>query len=603
MVNMQRTCDGNRSTRVSDVSLELVQGLARDLDTKLGRRLVKAIRSNHRDIIELSLDPSTYQNADLFHRDWLAVNILRKSPSLKLGINTEAAALDAFRQAEVACLETNARLKAIQRDAVLPGISGEVMIHMIRQKIVSLIGDAPNLDDIGRSAAFSSGASTRVRRRHGDAYYKLRGRLHVTRKAALLGLCYVTSDPIWSRELRRQYGCNPYDWVEVVRGSKITTVPKNAKTDRTIAIEPELNMLLQKGVGAVFRRALRKVGINLNDQSVNQVLAYLGSLFGHLATLDLKAASDTIAYEVIRLLLPKQWFELLDSLRCEEGVLPDGKWVSFEKFSSMGNGFTFELESLIFWAINSAVNDLYVGERQIGVYGDDLITPTATAGWLVEVLAFFGFQTNDEKSFVFGPFRESCGKHFFNGVDVTPFSIDYPIVHKSDLFLYANSVRRWAARQTDETVCDPRYRRAYDDAVSRIPARFRHIIPDDDGDRSGLIGTLGEHRHAAKRSGAPVTKYKASVESLETVDINCGVAYTRALMLGGEGVADEREATIPLPLHIVAARKRIRTHAQSWGKSLEDVFLDKLVLRQFKRRTRTVTRSALWWKDSCYWPS
>ena len=41
---------------------------------------------------------------------------------------------------------------------------------------------------------------------------------------------------------------------EVVAGNKIVTVPKNYKTERTIAIEPLLNSVLQKGIGAVIRK-------------------------------------------------------------------------------------------------------------------------------------------------------------------------------------------------------------------------------------------------------------------------------------------------------------------------------------------------------------
>jgi hypothetical protein len=88
--------------------------------------------------------------------------------------------------------------------------------------------------------------------------------------------------------------------------------------------------------------------------------------------------------------------------------------VEYEKISSMGNGATFELETAIFWAISSSV----AGDSV--VYGDDIIVPTEHAPEVIELLEFCGFKCNPKKTFVSGPFRESCGGHYFQGVDVTP---------------------------------------------------------------------------------------------------------------------------------------------------------------------------------------
>jgi hypothetical protein len=91
----------------------------------------------------------------------------------------------------------------------------------------------------------------------------------------------------------------------------------------------------------------------------------------------------------------------------------------------MGNGFTFELESLIFWALTRATFEASVikdrGDRRLcAVYGDDIICPQEMAWYLTTVLNYCGFSVNLDKSFYEGNFFESCGKHFFYGVDVTP---------------------------------------------------------------------------------------------------------------------------------------------------------------------------------------
>jgi hypothetical protein len=88
-----------------------------------------------------------------------------------------------------------------------------------------------------------------------------------------------------------------------------------------------------------------------------------------------------------------------------------------EKFSSMGNGFTFELETLIFAALAAAVSDLTLGEN-LFVYGDDIIVPTHASSNVLAVLRTFGFTPNTKKTFTSGSFRESCGGDYFLGYDV-----------------------------------------------------------------------------------------------------------------------------------------------------------------------------------------
>jgi hypothetical protein len=114
---------------------------------------------------------------------------------------------------------------------------------------------------------------------------------------------------------------------------------------------------------------------------------------------------------------------LLDGCRSDLAEF-EGKRLRLQKFSSMGNGFTFPLQTLIFyslaWALQPAIE---VGPQrpQVAVaYGDDIIVPSDVAPKLAELLRYVGFKVNAEKSFWEGPFRESCGKDYFLGVDVRP---------------------------------------------------------------------------------------------------------------------------------------------------------------------------------------
>lgn len=173
-------------------------------------------------------------------------------------------------------------------------------------------------------------------------------------------------------------------------------------------------------------RRLRSFGIDLTNQALNQELARKGSIDGSLATLDLSNASDTIATELVRRLLPPDWFQLLMDIRSPH-YLEKGEWHENHSFSSQGNAFTFPLETLIFWALGKVTCDF------IHVYGDDIICDTASYHDLVELLEVCGFTCNLEKSFASGPFRESCGADYINGVDVRPIYYKEDAVRPSDV--------------------------------------------------------------------------------------------------------------------------------------------------------------------------
>jgi hypothetical protein len=212
----------------------------------------------------------------------------------------------------------------------------------------------------------------------------------------------------------------PYREIE---GNRVAFVPKDATTDRTIAVEPHLNVCLQLGVDAWIRRRLKSVGVDLDDQSLNQRGALSGSLawaeVDPLATLDLASASDSISCGLVERLIPTVWREFLDEIRSDRYKTEDG-YVEFQKWSSMGNGYTFALESLIFWGLAKACTTLTSSKGEVLIYGDDICLRRGNAAILIELLEYVGFRINTDKSFVFGPFRESCGSDYWEGKRVTP---------------------------------------------------------------------------------------------------------------------------------------------------------------------------------------
>lgn len=142
--------------------------------------------------------------------------------------------------------------------------------------------------------------------------------------------------------------------VRIVDSSKMTFVPKNVDTDRGICVEPSVNMFFQLGLESVLRDRLRSHWhIDLQNQpEYNRVLARIGSRDGNFATLDLSSASDLISVELCRQLLPQYVFETLSELRVNNTVLPDyGLKVDLGMISTMGNGFTFPLMTIILSSI------------------------------------------------------------------------------------------------------------------------------------------------------------------------------------------------------------------------------------------------------------
>lgn len=182
-------------------------------------------------------------------------------------------------------------------------------------------------------------------------------------------------------------------------------------------------------------------------------VARKASLTGAFATLDLKSASDTVCAALVKAALPPAWYEVLDSLRSpftciRPPLVKREAWHRLEKFSSMGNGFTFELEMTLFTAVIRTVCPDLVPGKTMWVWGDDIIVPTSLAPIVKDALTFCGFTINTEKSFVDGPFRESCGGDFWNGEPVRPFHLKEIPDEPQKYIATANGIRH--LMQTDE---------------------------------------------------------------------------------------------------------------------------------------------------------
>lgn len=296
--------------------------------------------------------------------------------------------------------------------------------------------------------------------------------------------------------------------------SELVFVPKDSRGPRTITKEPYDTIRFQMSFFDFTTKWLEKVTngeIRFIDQSLHQELARKGSLDGSWATIDLKDASDSVSYDIVRTIFRNVpgVFNFLKRFRSSHTILPDGSVKRLKKLAGMGSGFTFPIMSLL---IHSSIKTY---ARKLGysfpcyVYGDDIIVPSKYAALCVKALGLVGLVVNTAKSFKNvmlrrsfshpAYFRESCGGDFFMGNNVTP--VRLRMAH-SDLVQLDNTLRfnpkRWASFVLElERHC----RELVKNGFSALPQYYYSLI-------ERLVGALptvsGESPVIGKYSTTPI---------------------------------------------------------------------------------------------------
>jgi len=255
---------------------------------------------------------------------------------------------------------------------------------------------------------------------------------------------YVSHFPTWSEAEKLRTISRG---TRVVRGNRLSFVPKNDKISRTICSEPTLNLFYQLGFAEHLNRRLRDFsGISLtshqpnglslfsfkgdlpNDQQPkNRYLARVGSRTNRFATIDLESASDSMSLKMLEAVLPSSFLNWLNRLRSQETFIPGIGYTSTSMVSTMGNGSTFSLQTVLFTCVVLAafrvkeIKILYPRGQcwgNFGVNGDDIVVPSEVTDYTLRLLKILGFKTNDQKTFLEGPFRESCGGDYYHGFAV-----------------------------------------------------------------------------------------------------------------------------------------------------------------------------------------
>lgn len=438
-------------------------------------------------LAKLRATPSDYVTAVSYHAAAAASDLLRKYPGLPVKVDPEYEARKSWYQSEQQCRKANFHFPLLRKFNDEVGLLVSLAADFVRD----VLGACP----LDLTPKFGPGATVSDPSDRCTVLDKVQSRPTRTPDFCLNSLWEGTA---WERS--HLFGDTGYKKArydpKIVEGNTFFTVNKTALTHRGCSKAPSLNVAYQLAVASHMRAGLlRTLAFDLtNGQARHQKLAKEASLSGRYATIDWERASDTIFLLLVRAVTEKAgfWGDLLESLREPKTLIPpleggEPQWVTLEKFSAMGNGYTFELETIIFLSFCYAVAWAWEGRipqgydqlsaidlikcGHISVYGDDVIVPAYMAHDLIAVLTRAGLSVNLQKTYVHGEFRESCGGDYFRGKNVNTFKVTKEVSQPADWFSIHNGIlERCSALMTPRGL-----KRVLNCVKSFLPVKYRNM--------------------------------------------------------------------------------------------------------------------------------
>lgn len=511
-----------------------------DINTPFSLKAAELVLTDHDALLEhiKSFRVDSYDDQESMRRDYLVHGLLKKANFLNTKFDADARksrCIDKWVEAERQCAKTNDRLRELLYGQVEDFHAQSVLLKA-RDFIKRILGPAPKWSAL--DYRFGPGSTYLVKRQ-----------IVPPRK---YGSRAVLTPNLLPYIDRVRGGLWPLNDLLVIDGNDLSTVPKDATIDRPIGVEPDMNVYVQLGLGQAIRNRLRP-WIDLDTgQDVNRRLVSVAHLH-RLSTIDLASASDTVSYMLVMALLPDDWFEMLDACRSPCTTF-NGKTVRLEKFSSMGNGYTFELETLIFYALARASGS---SEFWTTVYGDDIIVDRESFDNVVMTLEYFGFSVNSGKSFKEGDFFESCGHDYYRGTNVRP--VFWKTADKVvDLLKAINDVSRHCTFNVGLWA----YRQSYGHAAWNF-LRFRLQglglflpVPASAGD-VGVISSFDEASPSTRGCGIEGFTFKVVKFKSDTLD--CRHWYSAYLWALDRGVKSD----------VTVIKGATDADGRTWGVSLK----------------------------------
>jgi len=424
---------------------------------------------------------------------------------------------DDLRKPNSLCLalfkEYNARCKDFRLEAFTD--SDRQVVQEVKNSFYDLFCSGPDLfiDLPIIAEGFMTGPGASLLATSNNFYSKLfDGKL--TGTSQLLYDLYaraLENYPTWKSGESHRF--STFGYTKVV-GNRLSFAPKTSVISRSICTEPSLNMLFQKGIGLLIEKGLKRVfNYDLATQpDLNKKLARIGSIDGTFGTIDLSSASDSMSLSLLRSIIPPEIFRWFEVSRSPFVIYPDGEVSELHMVSSMGNGFTFPLQTYLFASIIRAVYRTFGLKQEYGrgvqansgVFGDDIIVHRDMYDVTLYYLEMFGFTVNGDKSFNTGGFRESCGGDYLRGHEVRGVYVKQ-LSCDADVYSVINRLVRWSARTG---ILTPR-------TIKELQGQLRFTplwIPRLDGDSEGIKISSPYMLDGKNDRNTGATKYRALVK-------------------------------------------------------------------------------------------
>lgn len=454
---------------------EVTRNLIRDFQTNLCDPLfctdvLSALNSGNPEAIRKSKPGMNFTDSVLEFKMKYQVASIDKRYRYRNDVYTDN---ELQEQAIAKFLEVQNRLKALDWSSITQDERMKKILQGARALCHHVLGDYSD-EELRQRARFGTGASVGVAARHAN----LASRFVYPITGTKTQISWFSSEydecphfQLWkaSDHANLPYGeTNMYREIDTL---KLTFVPKSFKALRAILANTTIGSYQSGGIGEMIRLRLKqKLNLDIRRaQSEHRKISELESCFRTHCTVDLQSASDSISDTLVRLLLPVDWYNAINTGCCRKVSLPNGSIVDVETFSTMGIGCTFTLQTLIFysliWAVR-AVDELLPQPKSIrrcktmiSVYGDDLIFGSIHYPGVSSVLGRLGILVNDEKSFVLPPFRESCGGDYYHGWDVRPFQPEVAVTscskleYEAMLYKFINGLlQKWEEHEIESTL-------------------------------------------------------------------------------------------------------------------------------------------------------
>lgn len=530
---------------VDDLMWKTLKSLLHDFYSSLppsfSRTLAQIISDkNVTELRELSFNHQMHTSVDTYKRVYQMINLCKRVVFKN----------DVFSESELVAQATD-KFKATQiRLASLSELSPQArdVLFWARGLTHEILGDFTNTE-LNERCEFGKHAAVGVPYRKATLLAKWE-----TITGSEDDLKWFESDYLGFNRLLDEFLKENYIERETSSELKLTFVPKSFKACRAITPNTTVGSLRSDGLGKMIASRLRRVGLDITClQEFHRELAQLGSWDHSLVTCDQRSASDNITGWLLELLLPKSWYKELNTGRISLIRLPDGVAVKSETFCTMGVGFTFPLQTLVFYCLAKAISlSSFDGEDFVSCYGDDLIVDARLWPLVRDLFPEFGLEINEDKTFFEGDFRESCGGDFYRGVDVRPFQPQVSgalkrVAYDSCIYKFINGLRRrWCDEEIDET-------------LTMLELELRDemlVVPMDYPDISGVRVQRGDRfwsstqRLIRNRNGAVIFTYLKQ-SALEVECLRQLPYYCRSLRSGTVEIQaikfKNRKYFVPLP--------------------------------------------------------